>query len=91
MEAAKHGLLGFSKASANDLAEYNIRVNCVSPGLIDTERAPDNSRPNRAGQIPLGRMGAPEEIASVVRLLCGPGGGYMTGQTIHVNGGLTMP
>lgn len=89
--AAKHGLVGFTKALANDLAEYNIRVNCVSPGQIDTARAPGNDRPNRIDQIPLGRKGESDEIAAMVRFLCGPGGGYITGQTIHINGGLVMP
>jgi len=90
--AAKHGLVGLTKALANDLAEYGIRVNCVSPGQIDTTRGPGApARPDRVSQVPLGRKGAPHEIASVVRFLCGPGGAYMTGQTLHVNGGLTMP
>lgn len=90
--AAKHGLVGLTKALANDLAEYGIRVNCVSPGQIETERGPGApERPSRVAQVPLGRKGETHEIASVVRMLCGPGGSYMTGQTLHVNGGLSMP
>jgi len=90
--AAKHGVVGLTKALAHDLAEYNIRVNCVSPGQIDTERGPGApARPSRVTEVPLGRKGEPEEIASVVRMLCGPDGAYLTGQTLHVNGGLAMP
>lgn len=87
--AAKHGIVGITKAFAQDLAEFNIRVNCVSPGQIDTSRAPGNERPSRITQIPLGRKGTPFEIAGMVRSLCGPAGAYMTGQTIHINGGLS--
>jgi len=87
---AKHGIVGLTKALANDLAQYGIRVNCVSPGQIDTSRAPGNERPNKVDRIPLGRKGESDEIAATVRFLCGPGASYITGQTWHVNGGLTM-
>jgi len=87
--AAKHGIVGLTKAMAQDLSEFGIRVNCVSPGQIDTSRAAGTERPNRLTDIPLGRKGSPFEIAAMVRTLCGPAGGYMTGQTIHVNGGLS--
>jgi len=87
--AAKHGIVGLTKAMAQDLAEFNIRVNCVSPGQIDTARAPGSERPGRIAEIPLGRKGTPFEIAGMVRSLCGPAGAYMTGQTIHINGGLS--
>ena len=87
--AAKHGIVGLTKALAQDLAEYNIRVNCVSPGQIDTSRAAGTERPPRLNEVPMGRKGNPFEIAAMVRVLCGPGGGYMTGQTIHVNGGMS--
>ncbi len=87
--AAKHGIVGLTKALAQDLAEFGIRVNCISPGQIDTSRAPGSERPSRLDSIPLGRRGDPFEIAAMVRVLCGPAGGYMTGQTIHVNGGLS--
>ena len=87
--AAKHGVVGLTKALAQDLAEFNIRVNCVSPGQIDTSRAAGAERPSRITQIPLGRKGTSFEIAGMVRALCGPAGTYMTGQTIHINGGLS--
>jgi len=85
--AAKHGIVGLTKALAQDFAEFNIRVNCVSPGQIDTSRATGSSRASR--DIPLGRKGTPFEIAGMVRSLCGPAGAYITGQTIHINGGLS--
>lgn len=87
--AAKHGIVGLTKALAQDLAEFNVRVNCISPGQIDTSRAAGNERPSRVTQIPLGRKGTPFEIAGMVRSLCGPAGAYMTGQTLHINGGLS--
>jgi 3-oxoacyl-[acyl-carrier protein] reductase len=85
---AKNGLVGLTRALAKELAEEGIRVNCVSPGSINTTR-PDHrsARVDPKGKIPLGRRGESEEIAAVVRFLCGPGGGFITGQTIHVNGG----
>jgi 3-oxoacyl-[acyl-carrier protein] reductase len=85
--ASKHGVVGLTKALAQDLAEWGIRVNCISPGQIETSRA--NATVDRSKQIPLGRKGTPFEIAGVVRTLCGPGGAYMTGQTLHINGGLS--
>ena len=85
---AKNGLVGLTRALAKELAEEGIRVNCVSPGSINTERpAHRGAREDPKGKIPLGRTGETEEIAAAVRFLCGPGGGYMTGQTLHVNGG----
>jgi 3-oxoacyl-[acyl-carrier protein] reductase len=89
--AAKNGLVGLTRALAKELAEYNIRVNCVSPGNMNTTRP--SYRPPKAdpkGTIPLGRLGDADEIAATVRFLCGPGGGFITGQTIHVNGGQYM-
>jgi 3-oxoacyl-[acyl-carrier protein] reductase len=89
--AAKSGLAGMTRALAKALAEHNIRVNCVSPGHIETTRSADRApRAPADGLIPLGRYGKPEEIASVVRFLCGPGADYITGQTVHVNGGMHM-
>jgi len=86
--ASKHGIVGLTKALAADLAEFGIRVNCISPGQIDTSRA--HARPSdRSKDIPLGRQGKPFEIAGMVRSLCGPAGAYMTGQTLHINGGLS--
>jgi 3-oxoacyl-[acyl-carrier protein] reductase len=89
--AAKNGLVGLTRVLAKELADDGIRVNCVSPGTIDTTRPAHRSqRPPAKGTIPLGRWGEPEEIAAVVRFLCGPGAGFITGQTIHVNGGKMM-
>ncbi|CAN0282265.1 unnamed protein product [Phaeothamnion confervicola] len=88
---AKNGLVGLTRALANELAEDGIRVNCVSPGSINTERPAHRSAlPDPKGKIPLGRRGESEEIAAVVRFLCGPGGGFITGQTLHVSGGAFM-
>lgn len=88
---AKNGLVGLTRALAKELAGDGIRVNCVSPGSITTTRpAHRSARGDVPSTIPLGRRGAPEEIAAVVRFLCGPGGGYITGQTIHVSGGQMM-
>jgi 3-oxoacyl-[acyl-carrier protein] reductase len=85
--ASKHGVVGLTKALAQDLAEWGIRVNCISPGQIETSRA--RAVVDRSKDIPLGRRGTPFEIAGVVRTLCGPAGAYMTGQTLHVNGGMS--
>lgn len=89
--AAKSGLTGMIRALARELGQQGIRANCVSPGMINTTR-PDHRPPRRnpKGLIPLERWGESEEIAAAVRFLCGPGAGYITGQTIHVNGGQTM-
>jgi 3-oxoacyl-[acyl-carrier protein] reductase len=76
---------------ALELAQYGIRVNCVSPGSIATSRAAHRPpRKGAEGRIPLGRHGNSEEIAATVRFLCGPGATFITGQTIHVNGGEKM-
>ncbi len=88
---AKNGLVGLTRALAKELAEDGIRVNCVSPGSINTERpAHRSARADPKGKIPVGRYGEAEEIASVVRFLCGPGGGFITGQVMHVSGGAFM-
>lgn len=92
--AAKGGLAAMTKAVALDLAASNITVNCVVPGTVDTQRglpgAPE--RPDfRRTLPPVGRRGLPEEIAAMVRVLCGPDARYITGQSIHVNGGGLMP
>jgi 3-oxoacyl-[acyl-carrier protein] reductase len=89
--AAKAGLIGLTRALAHDLAPRGITVNCVAPGMIDTSRASGKEPAHHAHQAPLvGRRGRPEEIAAVVRFLCGPDARYITGQTIHANGGLFM-
>ncbi len=85
---AKHGLVGMTRALARELAEHGIRVNCVVPGQMYTPRAPGRApRADAASTVPLGRAGEPAEIATTVRFLCGPGASFITGQTIHVNGG----
>ena len=86
--ASKHGIVGLTKALAADLAEFGIRVNCISPGQIDTSRQ-GHAPQDRSKDIPLGRKGTPFEIAGIVRSLCGPAGAYMTGQTLHINGGMS--
>ena len=89
---AKAGIVGLTKALAVDLAPHGITVNCVSPGLIDTQRFDKPDPAHRAERKTLvGRLGRPEEVAAMVRMLCGPDARYITGQTIHVNGGVFMP
>lgn len=90
----KGGLAAMTKGLALELAPLNITVNCVVPGTVETERgtasAPERPEYRRA-LPPVGRRGTPEEIAAMVRLLCGPDGRYITGQSIHLNGGGWMP
>ena len=91
--AAKAALIGFTKSLAQEVGSRNITVNCVSPGFIDTDMTkalPDAAREALLGKIPLGRLGSPEDIAHAVAFLAGPGGGYVTGTTLHVNGGMYM-
>ncbi|HVJ24873.1 MAG TPA: 3-oxoacyl-ACP reductase FabG [Burkholderiales bacterium] len=91
---AKAGIAGMTKALAMDLAPHKITVNCVVPGTIDSQRGlpgvPDRPA-HRMTVPPLGRRGEPEEIAAMVRMLCGPDARYITGQSIHLNGGGLMP
>ena len=91
---AKAGLAGMTKALALDLAPQGITVNCVVPGTIDSQRGLPGVPERPAGRTtppPVGRRGEPEEIAAMVRMLCGPDARYITGQAIHVNGGGYMP
>jgi 3-oxoacyl-[acyl-carrier protein] reductase len=91
--AAKAGVIGFTKAAARELAHWNVLVNAVAPGLIDTDMAaalPAAAREALMQQVPLKRIGAAREVAEVVRFLAGDGAAYITGQTIHINGGLYM-
>src|SRR6266851_4926482 len=86
---AKSALVGFSRALAHDLAADKITANCVVPGAIDTTRPASSQNPAHHpthGTI-TGERGKPQDVAAMVRYLCGPGGRYVTGQTIHVNGG----
>ena len=91
--AAKAGVIGLSKAAARELAHWNILVNAVAPGLIETDMTATISAEAREGlmqQVPLKRIGTAREVAEVVRFLAGDAAGYITGQVIHVNGGLYM-
>ena len=91
--ASKAGVGGFTRALAKELGSRNITVNTVAPGFIDTDMTKDLPEANKEAmltQIPLARLGAPEEIAAVVSFLAGDAAGYITGETIHVNGGMYM-
>ncbi|MCB1744417.1 MAG: SDR family oxidoreductase [Gammaproteobacteria bacterium] len=91
--AANVGIIGFSKALAHEVGMDGIRVNVLVPGHIDTDRgAAAGSRPaHKLDFLVEDRMGRPQEVAAMVRALCGPAGRYMTGQTVHVNGGAYLP
>src|SRR5262245_26845255 len=85
----KHGLYGMTRALAKELGEHKIRVNCVAPGQMNTARAPGRSVPD-VSNVPLGRRVEPDEIATLVRFLCGPGAAMISGQLIYVDGGQQM-
>jgi 3-oxoacyl-[acyl-carrier protein] reductase len=91
--AAKAGVAGMSRALARELGSRNITVNCVAPGFIDTDMTkalPEAAREALLGNIALGRLGHPEEIAGAVAFLASPAAAYVTGTTLHVNGGMYM-
>ncbi len=91
--ATKAGVAGFGRALAKELGSRNITVNTVAPGFIDTDMTkelPEATREAMLSGIPLARLGQPDEIASVVAFLAGDGGAYISGETIHVNGGMYM-
>jgi 3-oxoacyl-[acyl-carrier protein] reductase len=91
--ASKAGLIGLTKAVAKELASRGILCNAVAPGFIETEMTAamtESAREQLSGQIPLGRLGSPDDVATVVRFLAGPGAGYITGQVIVVDGGMVM-
>lgn len=88
--AAKAGLAGLTRALAHDLAAHGITVNCVAPGLIQTVRVGEEPAHHAVHKTPGGRRGTPEEVAALVGFLCGPDARYITGQTIHANGGAFM-
>jgi 3-oxoacyl-[acyl-carrier protein] reductase len=91
--AAKAGVAGMSRALARELGSRGITVNCVAPGFIDTDMTkalPESAREGLLGQIALGRLGQPEEVAAAVAFLASPGARYVTGTTLHVNGGMYM-
>jgi len=92
--AAKAGMIGFTKSLAREVGSRNITVNCVAPGFIDTDmtrKLPEEQRAELLAQIPVGRLGQPEEIAAAVAFLASPEAAYITGETLHVNGGMFMP
>jgi 3-oxoacyl-[acyl-carrier protein] reductase len=91
--AAKAGILGFTKSLAREVASRNITVNAVAPGFIDTDMTralTAGQRETLSGQIPSGRLGTPADIAAAVVFLASPEASYVTGQTLHVNGGMYM-
>jgi len=92
--AAKAGILGFTKSLARELGSRGITVNAVAPGFIDTDMTRALSEEQRAAllrQIPLARLGTPAEVAAAVLFLVSPQSAYITGETLHVNGGMYMP
>ena len=91
--AAKAGVVGMTKSLAAELGSRNITVNCVAPGFIDTDMTKALAPPQREAliaRIPLGRLGTPEDVAHAVAFLASPRAGYITGATLHVNGGMLM-
>jgi 3-oxoacyl-[acyl-carrier protein] reductase len=91
--AAKAGLMGFTRSLAREVGTRAITVNCVAPGFIDTDMTrelPEEQRKALLAGIPLGRLGRPDEIAQAVLFLASDGAGYITGETLHVNGGMYM-
>ena len=91
--ATKAGMVGFSKSLAKEIGSRGITVNVVAPGFIDTDMTKDLPEDNRAAmlaQVPLGKLGDTADIANAVVFLASPGGAYITGETLHVNGGMVM-
>lgn len=92
--AAKAGLIGFSKSLAKEVGSRGITVNVVAPGFIETDMTaalPESAREALQAQIALGRLGSPQDIANAVAFLASPAAAYITGETLHVNGGMYMP
>jgi 3-oxoacyl-[acyl-carrier protein] reductase len=91
--AAKAGVAGMTRALARELGSRGVTVNCIAPGFIATdmtEGLADAQKAALLSQIPLGRLGTPQEVAEAVLFLAGPGAGYITGTELHVNGGMYM-
>ncbi|MDP9084296.1 MAG: 3-oxoacyl-ACP reductase FabG [Pseudomonadota bacterium] len=92
--AAKAGIIGFTKSLAREVGSRGITVNAIAPGFIDTDMTralADTQREQLNAQIPLGRLGQPADVAAAVAFLCSPHAAYITGETLHVNGGMYMP
>jgi 3-oxoacyl-[acyl-carrier protein] reductase len=92
--AAKAGMIGFTKSLAREVGSRSITVNVIAPGFIDTDMTRALTEAQRASlhtQVPLGRLGAPDDIAAAVAFLASPEAAYITGETLHVNGGMYMP
>jgi 3-oxoacyl-[acyl-carrier protein] reductase len=91
--AAKAGILGFTKSLAKEIASRGITVNAVAPGFIDTDMTrtlTEDQRTALTSQVPMARLGSVDDIAAAVLFLCSPGASYVTGETLHVNGGMYM-
>jgi 3-oxoacyl-[acyl-carrier protein] reductase len=91
--AAKAGIAGMTRSLAREIGSRNVTVNCIAPGFIDTDMTKDLAEAQKTallGQIPLGRLGQPEDVAAAVTYLSSPQAGYVTGTTLHVNGGMFM-
>lgn len=92
--AAKAGIIGFSKSLAREIGSRNVTVNVVAPGFIDTDMTrdlPEDAKAAMVADIALGRLGQPQDIAEAVAFLASPAAAYITGETLHVNGGMYMP
>jgi len=91
--AAKAGMIGFTKSLAREVGSRGITVNAIAPGFIETDMTrglDDAQRAALFARIPLGRLGAPDDVAAAAEFLAGPGAAYVTGETLHVNGGMHM-